>query len=156
MFSAPRGGPPRHWSNENLQEALKNVWSGKMKTAQASRVFGIPYNSLLMYVRGKYGKSLKLDLIKKGKIPESIMNESFSPQYSRKSNKNNNAGGVLALLNQKLQEDSDGALNMVIRENEPPDHHPHHLNLVAGGYPHPHLTGIMHAMMDDRVEMTCE
>jgi len=33
---------------------------------QASRIFGIPYNSLLMYVRGKYGKSLKLDLLKKG------------------------------------------------------------------------------------------
>ena len=30
-----------------------------MTTSQASRVYGIPYNSLLMYVRGKYGKSLK-------------------------------------------------------------------------------------------------
>ena len=35
-----------------------------MTTSQASRVFAIPYNSLLMYVRGKYGKSLKLDLLK--------------------------------------------------------------------------------------------
>lgn len=35
-----------------------------MTTSQASRVFGIPYNSLLMYVRGKYGKSLKLDVLK--------------------------------------------------------------------------------------------
>ena len=35
-----------------------------MTTSQASRVYGIPYNSLLMYVRGKYGKSLKLDKIK--------------------------------------------------------------------------------------------
>lgn len=33
---------------------------------QASRIFGIPYSSLLMYVRGKYGKSLKLDVLKKG------------------------------------------------------------------------------------------
>ncbi|XP_035712745.1 extensin-like [Folsomia candida] len=37
-----------------------------MTTSQASRIFGIPYNSLLMYVRGKYGKSLKLDVLKKG------------------------------------------------------------------------------------------
>jgi hypothetical protein len=35
-----------------------------MTTSQASRVYGIPYNSLLMYVRGKYGKSLKLDVLK--------------------------------------------------------------------------------------------
>ena len=39
-----------------------------MTTSQASRVFGIPYNSLLMYVRGKYGKSLRLDVIKKNTI----------------------------------------------------------------------------------------
>lgn len=36
-----------------------------MTTSQASRVFGIPYNSLLMYVRGKYGKSLKLEQLRK-------------------------------------------------------------------------------------------
>lgn len=36
-----------------------------MTTSQASRIFGIPYNSLLMYVRGKYGKSLRLDVLKK-------------------------------------------------------------------------------------------
>ena len=36
-----------------------------MTTSQASRVYGIPYNSLLMYVRGKYGKSLRLDVLKK-------------------------------------------------------------------------------------------
>jgi hypothetical protein len=35
-----------------------------MTTSQASRIYGIPYNSLLMYVRGKYGKSLKLDKLK--------------------------------------------------------------------------------------------
>lgn len=35
-----------------------------MTTSQASRIYGIPYNSLLMYVRGKYGKSLKLDVLK--------------------------------------------------------------------------------------------
>lgn len=36
-----------------------------MTTSQASRIFGIPYNSLLMYVRGKYGKSLRLDVLKR-------------------------------------------------------------------------------------------
>lgn len=36
-----------------------------MTTSQASRVYHIPYNSLLMYVRGKYGKSLQLDQLKK-------------------------------------------------------------------------------------------
>jgi len=41
------------------------VWNKKMTTSQASRIFGIPYNSLLMYVRGKYGKSLKLEQLKK-------------------------------------------------------------------------------------------
>ena len=35
-----------------------------MTTSQASRLYNIPYNSLLMYVRGKYGKSLKLDDLK--------------------------------------------------------------------------------------------
>lgn len=37
-----------------------------MTTSQASRVYGIPYNSLLMYVRGKYGKSLKLEKLREG------------------------------------------------------------------------------------------
>ncbi len=41
------------------------VWNKRMTTSQASRVFAIPYNSLLMYVRGKYGKSLRLDALKK-------------------------------------------------------------------------------------------
>lgn len=41
------------------------MWNKKMTTSQASRIFGIPYNSLLMYVRGKYGKSLKLEQLKK-------------------------------------------------------------------------------------------
>ena len=43
---------------------MENVWNRRMTTSQASRVYGIPYNSLLMYVRGKYGKSLKLDKLK--------------------------------------------------------------------------------------------
>ena len=64
QHSAPRGGPPRSWTNDDLQKALENVWNRRMTTSQASRVYGIPYNSLLMYVRGKYGKSLKLDKLK--------------------------------------------------------------------------------------------
>jgi hypothetical protein len=65
QHSAPRGGPPRSWTNDDLTKALENVWNKRMTTSQASRVFGIPYNSLLMYVRGKYGKSLRLDVLKK-------------------------------------------------------------------------------------------
>ncbi|XP_017772811.1 PREDICTED: protein jim lovell [Nicrophorus vespilloides] len=65
QHSAPRGGPPRSWTNGELTEALQHVWNKKMTTSQASRIFGIPYNSLLMYVRGKYGKSLKLEQLRK-------------------------------------------------------------------------------------------
>ncbi|XP_011180436.1 protein jim lovell [Zeugodacus cucurbitae] len=65
QHSAPRGGPPRSWTNSELTEALQHVWNKKMTTSQASRIFGIPYNSLLMYVRGKYGKSLKLEQLRK-------------------------------------------------------------------------------------------
>lgn len=65
QHSAPRGGPPRSWTNAELTEALSHVWNKKMTTSQASRIFGIPYNSLLMYVRGKYGKSLKLEQLRK-------------------------------------------------------------------------------------------
>ncbi|KAL1465238.1 hypothetical protein WDU94_004823 [Cyamophila willieti] len=65
QHSAPRGGPPRSWTNAELTEALQHVWNKKMTTSQASRIFGIPYNSLLMYVRGKYGKSLKLEQLKR-------------------------------------------------------------------------------------------
>ena len=64
QHSAPRGGPPRSWTNDDLTKALDNVWNKRMTTKQASRVFEIPYNSLLMYVRGKYGKSLRLDVLK--------------------------------------------------------------------------------------------
>lgn len=65
QHSAPRGGPPRSWTNAELTKALEHVWNKKMTTSQASRIFGIPYNSLLMYVRGKYGKSLKLENLRK-------------------------------------------------------------------------------------------
>lgn len=65
QHSAPRGGPPRSWTNAELTDALQHVWNKKMTTSQASRIFGIPYNSLLMYVRGKYGKSLKLEQLRR-------------------------------------------------------------------------------------------
>ncbi|XP_020283713.1 protein jim lovell [Pseudomyrmex gracilis] len=65
QHSAPRGGPPRSWTNNELTMALQHVWEKKLTTSQASRMFGIPYNSLLMYVRGKYGKSLKLEQLRR-------------------------------------------------------------------------------------------
>lgn len=76
QHSAPRGGPPRSWTNAELTEALQHVWNKKMTTSQASRIFGIPYNSLLMYVRGKYGKSLKLEQLRKDCIggPLDVLN----------------------------------------------------------------------------------
>lgn len=86
QHSAPRGGPPRSWTNAELTEALQHVWNKKMTTSQASRIFGIPYNSLLMYVRGKYGKSLKLEQLRKDCIggPLDILSMSSS------TNNNNN------------------------------------------------------------------
>ncbi|XP_011495077.1 PREDICTED: protein jim lovell [Ceratosolen solmsi marchali] len=74
QHSAPRGGPPRSWTNADLTEALTMVWNKKMTTSQASRVYGIPYNSLLMYVRGKYGKSLKLEQLRRDCTAGEVMN----------------------------------------------------------------------------------
>ena len=36
QHSAPRGGPPRAWSNADLTEALHNVWNKKMTTSQVN------------------------------------------------------------------------------------------------------------------------
>ena len=88
QHSAPRGGPPRSWTNADLTEALTMVWNKTMTTSQASRVYGIPYNSLLMYVRGKYGKSLKLEQLRKNCIGELINNNNVKaleppPQSAR-------------------------------------------------------------------------
>ncbi|XP_025412495.1 protein jim lovell-like [Sipha flava] len=95
QHSAPRGGPPRSWTNAELTEALQHVWNKKMTTSQASRIFGIPYNSLLMYVRGKYGKSLKLEQLKKecfGDIngPLDLLHFGSISNNNNSSNKNNN------------------------------------------------------------------
>ena len=84
QHSAPRGGPPRAWTNADLTEALHHVWNRKMTTSQASRVFGIPYNSLLMYVRGKYGKSLKLDTLRKETLEGEAMALAASTRGSYK------------------------------------------------------------------------
>ncbi|KAJ4433475.1 hypothetical protein ANN_15778 [Periplaneta americana] len=97
QHSAPRGGPPRSWTNAELTEALQHVWNKKMTTSQASRIFGIPYNSLLMYVRGKYGKSLKLEQLKKdclggpGGPLELLGLGPMGPVPGNNNNNNNNA-----------------------------------------------------------------
>lgn len=39
QHSAPRGGPPRAWSNSDLTEALHNVWNKKMTTSQVNPEF---------------------------------------------------------------------------------------------------------------------
>jgi len=83
QHSAPRGGPPRSWTNTELTQALQHVWEKKLTTSQASRMFGIPYNSLLMYVRGKYGKSLKLEQLRRtctsANTPEMMNNNNIKP-----------------------------------------------------------------------------
>lgn len=92
QHSAPRGGPPRSWTNAELTEALQHVWNKKMTTSQASRVFGIPYNSLLMYVRGKYGKSLKLEQLRKdciGNLSMDILGMGNNNNNSCKSEREN-------------------------------------------------------------------
>ncbi|XP_063708118.1 protein jim lovell-like [Culicoides brevitarsis] len=62
QHQSARGGPPRSWTNQDLLNALDDVWSKRMNTSQAARYHRIPYNSLLMYVRGKYGKTLNIKL----------------------------------------------------------------------------------------------
>lgn len=101
QHSAPRGGPPRSWTNTELTEALQHVWNKKMTTSQASRVFGIPYNSLLMYVRGKYGKSLKLETLRKNCIG--------APDLINVSNNNNSC---------KIERDSEQPQNTRPPSNE--------------------------------------
>lgn len=39
QHSAPRGGPPRAWSNADLTEALHNVWNKKMTTSQVNLLY---------------------------------------------------------------------------------------------------------------------
>ncbi|KAF4525752.1 hypothetical protein B566_EDAN002012, partial [Ephemera danica] len=93
QHSAPRGGPPRSWTNAELTEALQHVWNKKMTTSQASRIFGIPYNSLLMYVRGKYGKSLKLEQLKKDCLVGAEMLSAPNSAASQPPGERNSSGG---------------------------------------------------------------
>lgn len=93
QHSAPRGGPPRSWTNAELTEALQHVWNKKMTTSQASRIFGIPYNSLLMYVRGKYGKSLKLEQLRKDCISGPPIELLQMGVANNNSNSSSGAGG---------------------------------------------------------------
>ncbi|XP_050308744.1 protein jim lovell isoform X2 [Anthonomus grandis grandis] len=93
QHSAPRGGPPRSWTNAELTEALQHVWNKKMTTSQASRIFGIPYNSLLMYVRGKYGKSLKLEQLRKDCIGPNSSMDMLGNLGSNNNNNNLSKGG---------------------------------------------------------------
>ena len=85
-YSSSRGGPPRSWTNEDLTRALEQVWNRRMTTSQASREFSIPYNSLLMYVRGIYGKSLGLEALKRNISPDS--NLARKKRYKIRNQKN--------------------------------------------------------------------
>lgn len=121
QHSAPRGGPPRSWTNAELTEALQHVWNKKMTTSQASRIFGIPYNSLLMYVRGKYGKSLKLEQLRKDCIsgpPLEMLqmgisgssknsNETKEQREARKEAQRNAAAAAVAAASQNPPNDMD-------------------------------------------------
>lgn len=81
QHQSARGGPPRSWTNQDLLNALDDVWSKRMNTSQAARYHRIPYNSLLMYVRGKYGKTLNIKLNEEPKLNQSatIPPSSISP-----------------------------------------------------------------------------
>lgn len=112
QHSAPRGGPPRSWTNAELTEALQHVWNKKMTTSQASRIFGIPYNSLLMYVRGKYGKSLKLEQLKKDCLgspggPLELLGLGPMVPSPNNNNNNNNATGKSNLQEDSVPSDHD-------------------------------------------------
>ncbi|XP_014473816.1 PREDICTED: protein jim lovell [Dinoponera quadriceps] len=129
QHSAPRGGPPRSWTNAELTEALQQVWNKKMTTSQASRIFGIPYNSLLMYVRGKYGKSLKLEQLRRDCTGSGTSN----PEYMNAVNNNVKAVQQSAQLGHGL-----AALPPTHPADDAASFHHHTLlggNLPQGFYP---------------------
>ncbi|KAL1494965.1 hypothetical protein ABEB36_010464 [Hypothenemus hampei] len=119
QHSAPRGGPPRSWTNAELTEALQHVWNKKMTTSQASRIFGIPYNSLLMYVRGKYGKSLKLEKLRKDCIGEPNNSSTVDMLGNLGSNNNNNIPKPNDRESESLQPNTRPSSN----ESQPPTQH---------------------------------
>lgn len=82
-----------------------------MTTSQASRLFGIPYNSLLMYVRGKYGKSLNLEQLRKGCIsgpPIELLSMGLNA-HNNNTTSNKNSGN--SNRNNKEHKDSDDGQN---------------------------------------------
>ncbi|XP_019891792.2 protein jim lovell isoform X1 [Musca domestica] len=114
QHSAPRGGPPRSWTNAELTEALQHVWNKKMTTSQASRIFGIPYNSLLMYVRGKYGKSLKLEQLRKDCIsgpPLELLQMGVNSSSSNSSSKNSSETREQKEARKEAQRNSNNSTN---------------------------------------------
>lgn len=105
-----------------------------MTTSQASRIFGIPYNSLLMYVRGKYGKSLKLEQLRRDCIsgpPIELLQMNLSHNNNSKGNANRNkqarqaeaaaAAAAAAAASAAAQAEKDGL------------HHMRHHHLADGG-----------------------
>lgn len=82
-----------------------------MTTSQASRLFGIPYNSLLMYVRGKYGKSLNLEQLRKGCIsgpPIELLTMGLAANTSSsKGGGGSGGGGLSSNRNSKELKDLD-------------------------------------------------
>lgn len=111
QHSAPRGGPPRSWTNAELTEALQHVWNKKMTTSQASRIFGIPYNSLLMYVRGKYGKSLKLEQLRKDCISGPPLELLQMGVNSSSSNSSKNSGETREQKESRKEAQKNNAAN---------------------------------------------
>ncbi|XP_045476770.1 protein jim lovell isoform X2 [Harmonia axyridis] len=122
QHSAPRGGPPRSWTNSELTNALQHVWNKKMTTSQASRVFGIPYNSLLMYVRGKYGKSLKLEQLRKDCIGAS--NQTSDLMAVNSTNNNN----TVVKTEREAEPMQPNTRPSSVESQPPPPAHPHFLN----------------------------
>lgn len=124
QHSAPRGGPPRSWTNAELTEALQHVWNKKMTTSQASRIFGIPYNSLLMYVRGKYGKSLKLEQLRKDCIsgpPIELLQMGVNGNSNNNSNSNNCSNSVNGTKSKEKNNNSNDDSNSMLGANQQGD-----------------------------------
>jgi hypothetical protein len=137
QHSAPRGGPPRSWTNDDLTKALENVWNKRMTTSQASRVFGIPYNSLLMYVRGKYGKSLRLDVLKKNTPAandnlNTIGNSRSTPKEKGLKKEGGGGGGESGGLKREDWLKERGSSS---RKSSQHHHHHHHHHEAAGAGP---------------------
>ena len=164
QHSAPRGGPPRSWTNGELTDALQHVWNKKMTTSQASRIFGIPYNSLLMYVRGKYGKSLKLEQLRKDCIsgpPIELLQMGISAHNNNSKAHNKELKELKELENQTMQRSSSSEPDLLSSPNPMFNPFPHGFYPdFPGGFagiplsmlnllPHDRLPPAMHMPMDE-------